>query len=624
MRISLATALWRTRAYLIPQVKHFVVYAALIGVGMLLELATFLFGFDLLFNKVFLGDPLSAEQASLLGLDPAIYVQVEALGEEARYTLRNVFLTFMVATIVFGFVLGAILPYYLTWILQRVNQHLRLVMMERAMHLSLRYHNDSEVGDAIYRVYQDSAMVTNVVQRGLIEPVTALGNLALAVATLSFFAPYLGLLFLLAAVASVVAVSLFTPRLRRQSQSAREANSALTGHIQESVARVRLLKANRAEFRAADRFDERSEVALDHAFDLRTSVALLNMIVAFCTAIVIFGADYLMAGWVWRDTETWGFGVIALVGFATWNLGAFQAARERSIAINRGAMQLSNIWAVLQDMGVGLHRAFFLLDLEPEVKDKPGALPMPDIGRGVSFNDVQFSYEPDQAVLNGITFEAAPGTMTAIVGSTGAGKSTLLNLLLRLYEKEGGDIQVGGVSIDDVRVSELRRAVSVVLQENALFPTSIADNIRYAAPDADDEALHEAARIACADEFIEALDAGYATELGERGAKLSTGQRQRISIARAVLKDAPILILDEPTASLDVVTERDVLRRLNEWGQDKVMFLVTHRIATIREVDQILFLEDGKIVDQGTHETLMGNPAGRYHRFVTSELELVS
>ena len=623
MEYSLAQALWRTRWYIKPELKHFVAYGLLVGVGMLLELATFLVGFDLLTNKVFLGEPLNALQASLLGLPEAQYVNVESLGTESKHVLRNVFLVFIATTMVTGFLLNTTLPYYLTWILQRVNQHLRISMMDRAVHLSLRYHNDTQVGDAIYRVYQDSAMVTNVIQNALNQPLTVLGNFALAFLALSFFAPYLGMMFALACGVSVVIAYLFTPIIRRRSELSRHANSGLTSHIQESVGSVRLFKSCSAEDGAIGRFDERSQFALDRAYDVRKSLALLNLCVASCTGIVVLMADYVITQWVWSEKATFGYGVVGLVGYVIWNLGAFQAARDRAISISSNSTTLANLWSVLQDMSIGLGRAFFLLDLEPEIKDKPDALPMPEIGQGVIFDQVGFSYEEDQTVLTALSFEARPGTVTAIVGNTGAGKSTLLNLLLRLYNIDSGTISVGGVDIRDIRVQALRDAIAVVLQENILFPNSIADNIRYAVPDASDEDVLAAARIACADQFIEELPLSYETELGERGSKLSTGQRQRISIARAVLKDAPILILDEPTASLDVQTERDVLQRLSKWGKDKVIFFVTHRISTIKQSDQILFLENGSVVERGNHEDLMA-AQGRYYHFVTTEWAVAS
>ena len=616
---GLGHALWRTRSHLLPQLKHFIVFAVLSGVAMLLELASTLVFFDLLTNKVFLGDPLSGTQASLFGLDPARFVDVENLDEEARFTLRTVFLVVAGALMASGFLLGAGIGYYLTWILQRVNQHLRLAMMDRAVHLSLRYHDEAPVGDAIYRVYQDSAMVTTVVQNALIQPVILLANLAIALVAIGFFEPYLGFLFLVAAVPSILVARAFTPRLREGSARSRLANSALTSHIQESVNGVRVLKAHQAEDTAFNTFRRRSHRALDRAYELRGSMAVLNLLVFFFTADAVIAADYLMTQWVWAEAHTFGYGLVALVGFAVWNLGAFQAARDRNIAIGGVSVALANLWSLLQDIGVGLERAFFLLDLEPEVRDRPDARPMPPVRDGVSFSNVEFAYRTDVPVIENATFTAGAGTVTAIVGASGAGKSTLMSLLVRLYDVDRGEITIDGEDIRNIRVRSLRNHIGIVLQENALFPTSIADNIRFASPDADDDTVRAAAVTACADGFIEALPEGYATELGERGAKLSTGQRQRISIARAVAKNAPILILDEPTAALDVDTEQQVLEHLTEWSRDKVIFLITHRLRTIRQAQQVLFVEHGAIVEQGSHETLMSLPDGRYRAFASRE-----
>ena len=615
---ALGAALWRTRAYLLPQLRHFVMYGVLTAFTMLLEMGAVLLVYDLLTNKVLQGEPLTELQAGLLGFDPGRFVAVEALDQAARLTLRTVFLVLAAALLSIGFALGTGLTYYLTWILQRVNQDLRLAMMDAAVHLSLRYHDDAPVGDGIYRVYQDSAMVTNVVQNGLIAPATALVNLLVALVTVSLFAPWLGVLLLVAVVPSVVVARAFVPRLREGSARARAANSALTSHIQESVHGARVLKAHQAEGRAFEAFRQRSFRALDRAYELRRTVALLNLAVFVLTAMSVIAADYLMAQWVWAEEPTFAYGVIAFVGFAVWNLGAFQAAQDRNATLSAGSVTLANLWSLLQDMGVGLARAFFVLDQEPEVRDRPGAVAMPPVERGVRFREVDFAYRPGVPVLRGVSFTAQPGTVTAVVGVSGAGKSTLMRLLLRLYEVDGGAIEIDGVDIRDIRVQSLRDGIGIVLQENALFPTTVADNIRFAAPDVDDDAVEAAAATACADGFVRDLPEGYATELGERGAKLSTGQRQRISIARAVVKNAPILLLDEPTASLDVATERQVLARLAEWGRDKVIFLVTHRIGTIRRADRILFLEEGVLVEEGDHASLIARPGGRYRAFVTT------
>ena len=619
--MGLARALWRTRAYLLPQWPHFALFALLSALAMALEIGTPLLGFDLLTNKVFLAEPLSELQARLLGLDAARYVAVEELAEDARLTVRNLALALLCGLFAVGFVLGSALAYYLTWILQRVNQHLRLAMMDAAVRLSLREHQERQVGDAIYRVYQDSAMVTAVVQNALVQPAVALATLAGALATVALFNPYLGLLFLLAAVPSLLAAWVLTPRLRRQSAAARGANSALTSHIQENIAAARLVQANGAEAAAFARFRSRSLSALDRAYELRRTVAVLSLAVFLCSALVAIGADYLMVHWVWAEAPTFGFGFVAFVGFAIWNLGAFQAARERHISVSAAGVTLAMMWSLLQDMSVGLRRAFLLLDVEPEVADPPQPKPMPAVREGVAFENVGFAYG-EAPVLRDASFLARPGTTTAIVGASGAGKSTLMRLLLRLYDVSAGAIRIDGVDLRALRLAELRAAIAVVLQENVLFPTSIADNIRYAAPQASDAEVAAAARVAAADDFIAALPDGFATALGERGAKLSSGERQRISLARAVLKNTPILILDEPTAALDVATEAKVMARLAAYGQEgKTIFFITHRLATIRQADQILFLADGAVAEQGDHATLMALSDGGYRRFVAAEQE---
>ena len=276
-------------------------------------------------------------------------------------------------------------------------------------------------------------------------------------------------------------------------------------------------------------------------------------------------------------------------------------------------------WFRAIDMAMGLNRAYYLLDLKPGVEDKDNAVSMPAPIADVCYSNVGFSYEPDQPVLRGADLTARAGTITAIVGATGSGKSTLMSLLLRLYDPDAGTITVNGVDLRDIAIDSIRANVSIALQQNVLFAATVADNIGYAARDVTPARIREAATVACAHDFIAEMTLGYATELGERGGKLSTGQRQRLSIARAIVRDTPILILDEPTASLDAATEQRVLGNLADWGQQRVLFVITHRLSTIRNADQIAFLKDGRITEVGSHDELMARADGDYRKFVAEE-----
>ena len=632
----------RTWPYLRPQLPHL---ATWISARMVVELV-FVFAafvaYDLFNNKILLGEKLEASQAALLRFDDS-YVrdvderqQPESVAEETtgettnsasaamltpeqRRSVTNRLGVLFAITAVLMFMLIPAADYYGTWILQRVNQFLRVTMVERAEHLSLRYHSHAQTGDAIYRVFQDSAMITSVIERVLIEPVVAIGQMLLSFAVICLFSPLLGALYLAGVAPIVWLIAWFTPRLQVRSRLARATNGALVSRIQESFALIRVVKALCAEGSVQRRFDGDSKNALDAAFQLRMEYILMRLLVALVAGGAIIGAQFLMAGWTIAEDATFLAGAVALVGFTAWNLGAFNAASSRSEEMLGGGIELTRIWGLLQDMAAGLERAFTLLDLKPDVVDKPDARALPETVREVRFEDVHFGYDAERPVLKGVDLLAVAGTVTAIVGGTGAGKSTLMTLLLRLYEPDGGSIRINGTPLGDFRVDSLRAGVAIALQQNVLFNASVADNIAYASANATRPDIEQAASIACADNFVSALPEGYDTELGERGNKISTGQRQRLSIARAVLRDTPILILDEPTASLDAATEQEVLANLASWAKQRIVFLITHRLSTIRNADRIALLEDGRVCEFGDHDTLMAKN-GRYRRFVDAEV----
>jgi ABC-type multidrug transport system fused ATPase/permease subunit len=284
--------------------------------------------------------------------------------------------------------------------------------------------------------------------------------------------------------------------------------------------------------------------------------------------------------------------------------------------------ELIDHWTRAQDMAMGLNRVFDILDIEPDVKNSPDAIPMGEFHSEIRFDDVSFAYEPGRPVLRNVSFAVKRGTVTAIVGPTGSGKSSLMSMMSRLFDPDSGSVSVDGVDLRQFDLDSLRENVSIALQENVLFGMSLRDNIRYVVPDATDEQVLEAARIACVEEYIAGLPDGLDTMLSDRGGKLSTGQRQRLSIARALVKDTPILILDEPTAALDADTEHRVLERLVTWAENRAVFLITHRISTIQKADGILYIDRGRLIERGSHEELMQIEGGRYRNFVETDARL--
>jgi ATP-binding cassette subfamily B protein len=269
-------------------------------------------------------------------------------------------------------------------------------------------------------------------------------------------------------------------------------------------------------------------------------------------------------------------------------------------------------------MAMGLNRVYQILDLTPDIQNREDAEELTSVQESIRFTELQFSY-PERELFSDVSFEARVGEICAILGPTGSGKSTLMLLLLRMFEFQAGRIELDGSDIRDFTFQSIRRNITLATQENILFSMSVLENIRYARPDASDEEVREAARIACADDFINNLVEGYSTFLGEKAAKHTTGQRQRLVIARAILKDTPILILDEPTASLDAGTERQIMTNIRSWAMHRTVFVITHRLSTVREADRIVFLKDGRIADVGSHTELMARPSA-YRDFVEAEL----
>ena len=594
---------------------HVVYYYALVGVNTLLGIVTGLFTVDLLNQSILQAEPLTPFLANFIGR-PDLAGGVELAASERR-ELQWIYIVFIVVIGLVTFPIGVVLPYYHMWIMQRINQELRLALVDRWHQLSLRYHGDHRVGDSVYRIYQDSAQVTAIVGM-LISVATQATQYVVTILFLTALHPVLGLMGATIAGLAVVWAWWFSPRLRVRSLVARETNSDLTSRVQEALGAIRVVKANGAEAREQARFEADSVVAFNAAHRARSLVAVAGIVMFTAAAVILLGAEFMVALWANVERETFAAGLIALVGlsFVRWNLAAFQWTRTEMFKVSDRVRGIIREWTAAQDMAMGLGRVFDILDIEPDVKNAPDAKPMQPFRHEVRFEGVYFGYAAGRPVLSDVSFAAAAGTVTAIVGPTGSGKSTLMCLLTRLFDPDAGRVCIDGVDVRRLDVESLRANVAIALQQNVLFAMSVRDNIRYVAPAATDEAVLGAAATACFDDVIASLPDGLDTVLADRGGRLSTGQRQRLTIARAVAKDAPILILDEPTAALDAATEHRVLERLAGWGAGRAVFLITHRVSTIRQADQILYLEGGRIVEQGSHAALMARTGGRYRHFV--------
>jgi len=653
----------RTWPYMRPMLKHLLVVLGVGASGALVGFVTGFVGTDLWTNKVMVGEKLQPIQATVLFVGdeyvttdpqqlgnserkpaaskgkPAAFkgkpaasegksapVEVSSaadqLTQEQRKTVRNRLLIWGIVGAIILSVIGLLAWYYTTWIWHCINQNLRVAMAERAALLSLRYHDNNRTGDVMFRVYQDSAQIVNLLRSGIITPAMTIYYLVIGLFFVAAFDPLFAFMLIVVAIPLAWLTVVTTPRIRRRAWANRHANSELTSRLQEVFAAIKVIKANHAEGRVFERFDADSRRALDTAYFLRLDFALITLAAAMLGGALVLLTEYIMVTWVIEERETFlGALVASLIGFVIWNYGAFSIAQGRIAGSMAGARGLIGMWMRMQDLFVALERAFYLLDLEPEVSDPDEPVEFPRPISRVAWKQVSFGYLADKPLLRSTNLDTTAGTVTAIVGATGAGKSTLMSLLLRLYDPDEGCITVNDIDLRDMAIDDIRANIAIGLQKNVLFADSVANNIKFGTPDADRESIKKAAEIACADGFISQMDKGYDTELGERGGKLSAGQRQRLSIARAIVRDTPVLILDEPTASLDARTEQQVLGNLAAWGKGKVIFLITHRLSTIRNADQIAFLEDGQIAELGQHDELMARKDGRYRAFVTAETQ---
>ena len=492
---------------------------------------------------------------------------------------------------------------------QRVLLRMRSQILEQVQTLSLSFFDGHEAGDLMSRLVNDTQIINQMFGEGfmrLLRMTTSMVGIVISMLLLNWRLS-LAAYSLLPLVA--LATMYFARRARTAFRATRQTIGQVSAELQENIAGVREVQAFSREEQTLSEFqaiNERNRSANVEA-DTLTSLfmPILEIISTMATAVVLGVGGYLALGFT---PPLASVGII--VSFLNYTRRFYNPIRE-----------LANLYGQMQAALAGAERIFELLDEEPLISDAPDADELETIEGRITFRDVTFRYVEDEPVLDHVSFEIEPGQTVAIVGPTGAGKSTIVNLLLRLYDPQEGSVLIDGRDVRHLTRNSLRQAIGIVPQDTFLFSDSLMENIRYGRLDATDEDVIAAATMANVATFVSRLPEGYETELGERGSRLSQGNRQLVAIARAILKDPRVLVLDEATSSVDTRTEVLIQRALERLMSNRTSLVIAHRLSTIRHADVILVIDGGQIVERGTHDELLA-AKGAYHDLYMSQFRL--
>ena len=503
-------------------------------------------------------------------------------------------LNFAVLAVAVIAIVGAISSYlenYLTTSVgQSVMHDLRRTLYHHIHRLSLAEHDEKRTGDLIGRVTTDIEAIQAFITTALLGILSSVLTLVGIIGIMLYLNWRFTLISLAIAPVLFLVVYIFTRRIKKASRAVRKKESELLSIVQEVFSSIRVVKAFAREDYEERRFERQSLENVETALLARnlkgTLSPIVDILVAIGTCLMLgYGARLVLAGQLTPGD---------LVVFLLYLAMMYKPMRD-----------LSKMTDTVSKAEVGFDRIREVLDTESGMRDLPGARRAGRFKGKIEFDKVSFGYNPDQLILKDMSFEIEPGQVAAFVGPTGGGKTTLISLVARFYDPLSGEVRIDGTNIRNYTMKSLRQQISFVLQETLLFRAPVWQNIAYGRPEANREEIIRAAKLANAHEFIDEMPEGYDTMVGERGVTLSGGQRQRIAIARAVIRNTPILVLDEPTSGLDAVSEQAVFEALDRLMKDKTSIVIAHHLATIRRADIIFVVKDNTLVERGTHAELL-------------------
>jgi ATP-binding cassette, subfamily B, multidrug efflux pump len=516
----------------------------------------------------------------------------------------------VLATIVGSWIADAGSGILMTRLSNNIVYRMREDSFTNVQTLSMSAFDKRGIGDFISRMTNDIEMIFMAMNNGFANLVGGmLSMIAVLVAMLVLSIP-LSLVVLAVVPVMAILTGIVGKKIRGAFRKNQEWVGRLTANIEESVSGIKVIKTFRreeAEFAKFEKVNDANQrIGVESELIAYAFMPLMNIMTSLTLGLIVGVGGYMALK---PAAAHPGASAAAATGISIGLLTSFILYSQRFFEPLR---QITQVYSMVQSALAGAERLFEMMDMKPEVVEKSDAFPLSDIRGAVVFDNVGFAYEAGKTVLENIHFRTHPGQIVAIVGPTGAGKTTLINLLSRFYDVRDGSIAIDGIDVRDLKINDLRTSMGIVLQEPFFFATTIRENLLYARPDATEEEMISAAKTANAHYFISRLPHGYDTPLAERGNNLSQGERQLLGIARAILANPRILILDEATSSVDSLTESHIQEGLIRLMKGRTSFIIAHRLSTIRNADQVLVLHNHRIIESGTHDQLMSKPDGFY------------